>query len=529
MRAPHLLAAVGLAALSACAETSERIDCPDDGACPQGLVCAFGQCVDPTDQRLSLVDIEVDPSNVSLPVQSALAVDLRTSPRVDVELRPGVVVQGLVKDAGGQAIDALVVARPARFIPGRVLAPTATATAAGGFDFLAIEDERYGLTVLPADASLPPHYDEAGFRASGDADRTQTLESLIVPTGAVVVSGRVRAGEGVGEQGIEKLDVRLIDDSGRRWSSNSRTGADGSFALALAEGLTGLTLEILPTGDNDAFPTVRVLGVDASASVDLGPISLGDVLAPVGFQARVVDAAGGPVPGARASLSARIGNGVLTRQAEADDEGVLDVRLPPGLYEAVVLGGPDEPAGGLLVVSEIDVPAANTDLVFRLPPRVSWGGLVLDADGQPLGGASLDLVRVGDEAGVPEEALADTLVGFHVIADDGGRFAASVDPGRYRVSTRPPPGARAPAFSELVTVPAEGLERNVDLPARAVVAGTAVFDGEPTGGVYVRVFSALLDEQGAAILLGEGTAGPDGAFEIVVPDLVGETPEPPGP
>lgn len=532
-RALGFLPALALALVVGCAAAAQQdVSCADDTVCPGSLVCAFGRCIDPNDQRLTTVDVEIDPSMDGVPVQSVLGVDLRASPRVDVALAPGVFVTGTVALAGEEepeGVSALVVARPDVSIPGRVLAPTASSGADGSFSLLLVEEQRYSVIVMAEDRSLPPLYEDDGFTADGGTSGEQSLDPLLLSRGQVAVTGRVRAGEGVAEQGIEKLDVRLVDDDGRIWSSTSRTGADGTFALALREGRTDLTLEVLPTPENDAFPSLRVVGVDASADIDLGPISLGHVLAPVRFEARVVDASGAPLPGARLVLRAEVGAGLYERQTDANDDGTFDLSLPPGSYDAAVFGGPEDDGGGLLFVSDIDVPAANTDLVFRLPPRVAYGGRVLDADGAPVSGATVELVRLGDEDGVLEEPLAEVLVAFAVVADDAGRFSAVVDPGRYRVSTRPPPGSKAPAFSELVTVPAEGLERNVDLPQRAVVVGTAVFDGEPVGNAYVRVFSALLDERGAAILLGQGAAGPDGAFEIVVPDLVGDVAELPAP
>ena len=56
--------------------------------------------------------------------------------------------------------------------------------------------------------------------------------------------------------------------------------------------------------------------------------------------------------------------------------------------------------------------------------------------------------------------------------------------------------------------------------------GLAIAGGAPQDGAWVRVFSALLDERGAAILVGEGMAGADGAFEIGVPDLVADVTNP---
>lgn len=513
---------VGLAA--SCSDyAGQSFDCPDDGACDDGLVCAFGRCVDPSDQRLTLVDIEVDPSSASLPVQDVFDVDLRASPRVDVALAGGVSVSGRVQH-DGDGVDAFVLARPARSIAGRVLAPTAQTNGDGAFSLLAVDGFRYGLTVVPSDASLPIVYDDTGFRARGDE---QSLDPVLIPSEEelVVVSGRVVSGQGVALLGVKDVDVRLKGDDGRVWSSTSRTAEDGSFQVVLARGLAGLTLEVRPTAENAGYPEVHVAGVDGSASVDLGDIDLGFVSAPVAFTATVVSSDGSPAAGAIGYFRGAVGNGEFRASATTDGAGRLELSLPAGTYDVAVVGPAGAVRSGLLVSAQLAVPVTGQAPVFALAPRVAWSGVVRDDAGAELAGAGLDVVRVGAVDGTLEPALEDQLVAFASTTDDNGAFSLSLDPGRYRVSTRPALGSNAPAFSELVTIPPEGLERDVELPGRAVVAGTAVFDGEPVPGAFVRVFSTFLDEQGHAILLGEGVADEDGAFEIATPDLVG-APEP---
>ena len=78
---------------------------------------------------------------------------------------------------------------------------------------------------------------------------------------------------------------------------------------------------------------------------------------------------------------------------------------------------------------------------------------------------------------------------------------------------------------------AQGRVRGVEREAQRLVEHLAavLFEGQPQEGAWVRVYSALVDERGAAILVGEGAAGADGAFEIGVPDLVADVvnPNPP--
>lgn len=539
-----LVAAVAAVSMTlGCADAAVQVGCGDDNGCGGGFICAFGLCVDPNDQRLSTVDVEVDAPGEALPVQGVFAVDLRASPRVDVVLARGVLVSGRLEDSAGGPVDAFVLAQPPQSVPGRVLAPSSTTDAGGAFSFLAVEGLRYAMTVSPSDARLPPRYD---IRLDAEAEDgvTQSLEPLLVDEGGVVISGVVMAGIGAAASGVPGLDVRVIAADGRRLSSTARTlGADealaagqplGHFELFLRDAGTELTLEIGPTVANSGYPTVRVpLDVAIATGTDLGEISLegegGAVLTPVRFAARVVDANGDAASGATLSLRGFVGRGEFTTVLQADDVGDLTGALPPGVYQAFVYGTVENAAAGLLVVDELAIPSTNAELLFTLPARVPFRGAVLDPDGEPLAGATLTINRVGDVEGLAEEPLADSLVSFTGTSDATGQFDLAVDPGQYRVSTRPPPGSNAPAFSQRERVGPAGLNRDIVLPGRAFVAGTVVFAGAPVGTAYLRVFSGFVDERGAAILVGEGFADEAGAFEIVVPDIVASvsTPDPP--
>jgi hypothetical protein len=519
---------VATVALTACADAGLAPlapTCTDDALCPAGEVCVFGLCLDPSDQQLSRVDIEIDGGG-TLPVQSVFDVDLRTSPRVDIELLAGVLVTGSVVTAGAAPVDAVVVAQPPRSVPGRVLAPASSTDASGTFSLLAIDGLRYSMTISPSSAGLPPRYD-IGFDAEADDGAgTQSLEPLLVEPGAIVVSGTVVAGEGAGAQGIDGLDVR-VSAGGRRVSSAARTSLGGEFFLALPAPDVGLTLDILPTVDNPAFPRVVIENLVLDASVDLGELSLGAVVGPARFVARVVGADGAPVTGAVIAIRGDVGAGVFTTLLQADDTGAIEGSLPHATYQAIVVGPPQLASAGLLIVDELDVPSSNAEVVFTLPARVPFAGTVIDADGAALPAATLTLLRIGDVEGAREEVLADTAIAFSALSDALGQFSLAVDPGLYRVATRPPPGRGAPAFSERVLVGQNGLRRDRVLPARAVVAGSVSFAGAPVPSAYLRIFSSIVDERQAAILLGEGVTDDDGAFEIVVPDILADLPTPP--
>jgi hypothetical protein len=420
-------------------------------------------------------------------------------------------------------VDAVVVAQPPQSVKGRVLAPSSTTDVEGVFSFLAVDGIEYAMTVSPQSGDLPPLYDE-DLPVEADEGSTQSLEPLLLAPGSVVLTGRVVAGEGASALGIDGLDVRILDE-GRRVSSSARTVEGGSFTLVLREQALNATFEVVPTAENPAYPTLRS-DIDVFAQeepLDLGEISLGAVLAPVPFEARVVDADGAAVPGASLSVRGAVGNGEVATLLVTGDDGRVTSSLPPATYEAVVYGPPGAAAAGMIVESSLVVPSTNPDLVFSLPRRVSFSGRVVDPDDADLAGASLTLVRTS-----PEPVLRDTLIQFNATSDASGQFDVALDPGSYRLTTKPPPGSTAPPNSELVVVTDAGLRRNVNLPDRAFVVGTVLFQDVPVPSAYVRVFSTFEDERGAAIVLGEGIAGADGAFEIVVSDRVNvAVPDPP--
>ncbi len=523
---------VGLWCQVACYEYAADAPCGSDRSCDGGFVCAFGTCLDPLDQRLTTVDVEVDPGAASgLPVQNVLRVDLSDTPRVDVALRPGVAVEGAVS-AGAAPVAANVLLRPALAIPGRALAPQATTDPAGQFSVVALDGARYAVTVNPTDPARAPYYahDEQPVEVDSDGG-VFALPPIELPDVGPRVHGRVVAGTGVAASGIPALAVHVERADGRRLSSVAATDAAGAFDLALAEAVDDVVLVVGPTGDNAYYPTVTMPGLTLmDGDNPLGDVELGDVLTPVPFSASVVDGAGAPVSGARLVVRAVVGNGLFELAVDADERGVIDVPLVPGTYDALVMGRADEPSAGMLTVAGLAVPASpDTPVVFRLPERLQASGAVLDIEGGAVAHAKITLVRIGGVDGAPDELLGDRLVAVEAESDERGRWQAAVDPGRYRVATRPPPSSSAPASSEIVTFDAGRLGHDVELPQRAIVAGTVLFEGQPQAGAWVRVFSALLDERGAAILVGEGTAGADGAFEIGVPDLVADVsnPEPP--
>lgn len=512
---------VAIAAVAGCPRPGDEVPCVDDDDCGGGMVCVASLCLDPVNQRLRQVDLQIDGSAVGIPVQSVFDVELDIEARTQIALAPAVPAAGLIL-SGVTGVPAFVVARPERAIAGRSLAPSDASASDGSFRLTLVEGRRYDLSLVPVNPALPPVFVDVGLVARASPLGEQVIPPLQVPRDVIHVTGVVQAGEGVAAQGIAGLSVKLIDERGFVWSSVGRTGTDGAFDLTLAEPRTGLALAVTPTADNGTWPAVQMDDVDVTADLDLGVVNLGSVAAPRRFVARVFDSAGSPVAGAHVALRANLGSGTFARLGASLADGRVDELVPPGRYDLAVAGPSTMASAGLLLVEGLELPLAGASFALRLPPRPTWSGAVRDRGGVGVGGTVLELVRVGDVSGRAEAILGDLAVAFVAKADDVGAFSVAVDPGRYRVRVRPPPASRAPSVSVLVTVPFAGLLRDVELPARGLVVGRALAEGAPVRAAWVQVFSTLKDERGAAIQLGAGPADDQGAFEIVVPDVAPE-------
>jgi hypothetical protein len=516
MRATPLLSL--LAVVVACAEGASPLGeapCNVDEDCGAQLVCALGTCADPDDPRLGSVDLSiVPPDSTGLTVQQVFGVRPSGTGRVEVQLLPSVVATGRVVDAAGAPAVAHVVASADEAIAGR--APSLSATSdpeTGAFSLTLVDGVAYRLRVYPEDA------------AAGDARGEQTLDDLQLPDVAslVVVTGTVRAGSGVESLGIPDLEVSLIQGD-LRVSSTARTDAAGAYAIAVLPGTgAGATLVVQPTPENSRFPVVRVedLALDAALVVD---VDMGDVRTPVPFAGRVLDSADAPVGAAALHLRGRVGAGWLALVVEAEDDGTFRTDLPPGSYEVSVVPPAASSAGAALGLP-ITVAADNPTATLRLPPRLPAGGTVVDATGLPVGDALVALVRIDCAAALPEASLAGATWSFEAVTGADGAFAVDVDPGCYRLSVAPAVGGGLPHHARVVAVSDEERDLDVTLDPGALLAGLVVGpDGAPVPGAFVQAFSRVLPESGVAFALGDGLTSFDGAFAVVVPDLVAGVP-----
>lgn len=516
IRAAIAAAVVGVAFISGCADSLIQATCVDDQACPDGTVCAFGLCADPS--ALGVVDVEVEPVVASgLPTQSIFAVDTTSETRVDVALAEAVTVGGGVVAGSGGGLSATVTAVPAREIAGRRRQPTTT-TPDGPFVLSLVAGESYRLQAVPTERDLPPIFPGDAFVAGSDSPPALVMTSERTASGPVhpiTVKGQVVAGVGVAAQPISELELFLLDSGGRRVSSLGVSDAEGHFEIGLAARHDDVRFVARRSERNALSPTLAFpLDLGTESVLDLGVLSLGESLGIVRVEGEVRSVGGAPLTDAVVAFRGLVGAGIAEARTVTVD-GRFSVSLHPGAYSVAAVGAVDGPDG--LVVTTLEVTQDLRDVVLTLPARVPAGFTIVAASGLPVDLASVVLTRVGDENGLGEPVLGEAQPVFLGSTDDDGFAGFSVDPGRYRISIQPPRGIEAPTFTTLITV-IEAADRTITLPASTVVPGTLrTSAGEPVVGAFVRVYSSLTDELGRAIFLGEGLSNADGSFDVVVP------------
>jgi hypothetical protein len=290
--------------------------------------------------------------------------------------------------------------------------------------------------------------------------------SLLLPGGQALA---FRAVDRLDERPLAWLRVVARDDGGRTWLDRTVAARDGRYLLT---GLprTGLVLTLLAPGRR----LVRLVPMErarAGAPGEGGVRDLGDLGLVRGLvlEGEVADAAGRPLPGARAAL---LGPGWLAtlradpaprrelelRVAQADARGVVRLEgLDPATPAAVVLWAPghaptlrravyaEAPAGeapGALERLEGRIDArlrpgtrlqvALTDLASREPVH----GAVLDLESARNGSAWLDLVVrgvLGGQAASLEEWRAASEHLLWEAREEGLYLLGPVEPGEYEL------------------------------------------------------------------------------------------------
>lgn len=528
-----LSAVMGASCDSFVAPIGEGAPCVSDNECASpDYVCVIGVCVNPDNTALDQVHLEVRPLDESAyePQQLLDVAVTKESGRTPIALRPTVGVYGTVVDgAHGGAVPAEVIAVQSGGIPGRALVVTAsTNMASGAFTLPLVERDDYTLSLQPGDPTRPPVLlGSYSVGASPTGERPlQEGQPVTLPglEELLRVSGRVTAGEGTAQLGVEALEVRLLDGN-RRVSSQARTDALGAFELFLPREIASapLELEVRPTQANRLNPTLRVpleLLEPLEDHVELGDVKLGALQAPVPFAGVVHGPDGRPVPNASIHVVGALGAGSFSLLITADEEGRYDAELRPARYDFVVVAPPSYSQAGLLSRYNAEVSAAAPPPVLNLPARLLLSGSVEDDDKRPVGNATVQMTRVGAAHGAAEPLLEGLTWTFTAVTDAEGRWQQRVDPGRYRVVVIPDASTTRPRHTQLIDVDAENDTHALRLCPSSVVAGVVQgAAGETLGMATLTAYAPLVGETGAAIELGGAHSAADGSFEILLPDL----------
>lgn len=511
-------------------QMSPGTPCVDDSECfAPGYVCVIGVCVNPDNTALDQVHLEVRPIDDSgYAPQQLLDVPVTSETgRTAITLRSTVSVQGSVIDgAHGGAAPADVIAVQANGIPGRALVVTAnTNVASGAFSLPLVERDEYTLSVKPGDATRPPLVLGSYSVAPTPTNERRLQDEPVVlpgPEDLVRVSGRVTAGDGTAQLGVEGLEVRILDGA-RRVSSLARTDANGAFEVSLARADaagTSLLLEVRPTQANRLNPKVEVPLEPLEEDLALGDVKLGALKAPVPFAGVVHGPDGRPVPNASIHVHGPLGAGTFSLLLTTDEEGRYDAELRPARYDFVVVAPPSYSAAGLLSRYNAELSAEAPAPVLNLPPRLLLSGSVVDADERPVSNATVQLTRVGPPHGGTDILLQGVTWTFTAITDAEGRWQQRVDPGRYRVVVVPDASTTRPRHTQLIDVDADNSVHALRLCPSSVVAGVVQgVAGETLGMASLTAYAPLVGETGAAIELGVAQTAADGSFELLLPDL----------
>lgn len=340
-------------------------------------------------------------------------------------LRPGEIL--LIARSGGLASEA---EGPIPLAPGEELGGLSLRLAPGG--------SLFG-TILDAETAAP--LEDATVRAAGLSHRTDAsgrfaLEGLT--PGEIVFQVRADGYEPRDERlsigsgptsGVEirltkgvRLEGRVVDGAGRPVAGATifaaayrlregdrrlagRAGSDGAFVVTAPAG--HVILEAVDAAGGTGRSSV--LGVPPGGSMEGIEIVIAESASLTG---NVIDAAGEPLPGARvyAAAGELTFGGVVT-----GGDGTFTLgSIPPGPIQVVAVSG-----GARARVGPFEILEGETAHVTLQLGAHELRGLVVDAGGRPLPGAS---VAIWPEGG--PRTLASALV-----ADGRGAFAASGLPG----------------------------------------------------------------------------------------------------
>jgi hypothetical protein len=280
---------------------------------------------------------------------------------------------------------------------------------------------------------------------------------------------------------------------------------------------------VVPDDRQMLYPPVMLarLSQQGSAAPPRDPTATGIV------RGRVTTAAGSAVSHARVRLFTPA-DVMQTQVTLADDAGAFEFReLAKGFFRVGAIKDGYAVTDGSARAVELADGETRERVDLTLARLGTVSGVIADELGDPLQGASVQLLRVRYEAGRRRLVTA----GEAALSDDRGRFRAfNIYPGQYIVSATPGsvmaadlpgyarsyfPGTEDPASAQFISMAAsqdiQGIAFAMSRAATARVAGKALnADGSPIGGGLT-----LAPSQGSIVATGIGARiFPDGTFEF---------------
>jgi RNA polymerase sigma factor (sigma-70 family) len=204
-----------------------------------------------------------------------------------------------------------------------------------------------------------------------------------------------------------------------------------------------------------------------------------------GLSGRIVDAGGGPIPGARVTAQLTDRGGVIGFATVADPQGHYLLALPAGDFRFEVSA--DGYASGAFSLY-LHLPMVHD---FRLNPGSRLAGRVIARpDGSAVAGA--------DVAAVPQGRGRNSRT---TTGEDGRFVIADLAPGSYDVTARRGPLTGSLGAPVVLALAQSRSDLEVVIDRGRTVEGTVVADGVPVGGATVM---ASVDPPGVTRTDGEG-------------------------
>jgi Carboxypeptidase regulatory-like domain len=215
-------------------------------------------------------------------------------------------------------------------------------------------------------------------------------------------------------------------------------------AVTLQPGEDRPGIDLVVPGDQSATQPFSVAGGGGATTITIGFATTVPRGGTGVIRGQVVTTDGRPLPRAQVGLFFSSAPQPSRELMRADGGGAFEFReLPPGTYRVVASKAgftpivSDQPALGLRILSAgrsltLAAGEVRERIEIGLSPLATLSGRVIDENGEPLQGASVQLLQIRYEAGRRQLLAANVAAR---LTDDFGRYRLyGLDPGQYVVS-----------------------------------------------------------------------------------------------